>query len=40
MERNIWPGVGEQAGPLADDNGIDEKVYLVDQIVREQPSDE
>src|SRR5438105_14279038 len=37
---DVWARVGEQPRPLADDDGIDEQVELVDQTVGEQPSDE
>src|SRR2546430_957086 len=36
----VWAGGGEQPSALADDNGIDEQVELVDQVIGEQPSDE
>src|SRR6266545_6327003 len=40
IERHVRTGIGEQPCALAEDDGIDEQVELIDQIMGEQPSDE
>src|ERR1700736_6548005 len=40
IESGIRTGIGEQPCALAKDDGIDDQVELVDQVVGEQPSDE
>src|SRR5215217_6377993 len=37
---NVRAGVGEQPRPLAEDDGDDEQVDLVDEVVLEQPPDQ
>src|SRR5258708_13821327 len=40
IESGVRTGIGEQPCALAEDDGIDDQVELVDQVVGEQPSDE
>src|SRR5216683_2412395 len=40
IESGVRTGIGEQPCALAEDDGIDDQVELIDQIVGEQPSDE
>src|SRR5438045_7971706 len=40
IESGVRTGIGEQPSALAEDDGIDDQVELVDQVVAEQPSDE
>src|SRR5437879_13180376 len=40
VERGVRTGIREQPCALAEDDGIDDQVELVDQVVDEQPSDE
>src|SRR4030081_2785270 len=40
IESVVRTGIGEQPCALAEDDGIDDQVELVDQVVGEQPSDE
>src|SRR6266853_4100925 len=40
LEGGVRTGIGEQPCALAEDDGIDDQVELVDQVVGEQPSDE
>ena len=40
IERAVRAGIWEQPRALADDQGIDEDVELIDQVIGEQPSEE
>src|SRR5216684_8429698 len=40
IESGVQTGIGEQPCALAEDDGIDDQVELVDQVLGEQPSDE
>src|SRR5213595_707017 len=40
VKRNVRAGVGEQPRALAEDDGDDEQVHLVDEVVLEQPPDQ
>src|ERR1700730_12815438 len=39
-ESRVRTGIGEHTCALAEDDGVDDQVELVDQVVGEQPSDE
>src|SRR5260370_6980493 len=40
IESGVLTGIGEQPRALAEDDGIDDQVELVDQVVGEQPADQ